>query len=302
MGWLNGINILGAAIGCLVGAWVLVPMTGFEGALRVGACVSAVAGLVALGLSFRLDAAHSVIPDTAMSGQVAPANTRMLVWPLVFFLSGFLAIALQVVWFRISILVSDNSPLVFSLILAVFLFFDGLGSLLGTRWNWHSPWRTFLLLQLLIVAWAVFSVWWLPHWFYDTHTRWSAFFPLLMVAPAALLIGAAFPVVQRAVQDDLGRVGERVGILQVANLAGNVLAGLLTGLVLLEFWGSSSVFRLAILLAAAGAGGSGGYLAQRFAGQAGAATMDASRQAGAGRYQQRLVAERRVRRCGVISG
>ena len=247
--WLNGINILGAAIGCIVGAWVLAPSKGFVGALQIGAMISVAAGALALCLSCfmgdQLPAKHSPV-TTARMGSVVRSRTSR--WALVFFLSGFLAIALQVAWFRIAIATSYNSPLVFAIILACFLLFDGLGSLAGIRWKWGSPWRSFLVLQVLIVGWAVFAVWWLAPRYLALSWIWPAIYPLVMIAPAAFLIGATFPVVQRAVHDDLGRVGERVGILQAANLAGNVLAGLLTGLVLLELWGSTAVFRLALLL------------------------------------------------------
>ena len=95
--------------------------------------ISVAAGALALFLSCFMDnqlpAAHPVA--TPQMNLVVRSRTSH--WALVFFLSGFLAIALQVVWFRIAIVTTLNSPLVFSIILACFLLFDGLGSLAGIR-------------------------------------------------------------------------------------------------------------------------------------------------------------------------
>ena len=41
------------------------------------------------------------------------------------------------------------------------------------------------------------------------------------IVPSAFLLGMSFPVAQKAVQQDLGEVGLRVGVIQLANILGN---------------------------------------------------------------------------------
>jgi hypothetical protein len=52
----------------------------------------------------------------------------------------------------------------------------------------------------------------------------------VVVAPPAFVIGLTFPFVQRAVQQDLSRVGERVGWVQLANIAGIAASAVVPGL------------------------------------------------------------------------
>ena len=57
--------------------------------------------------------------------------------------------------------------------------------------------------------------------------------PLLLVLPPTLLMGAAFPVLQHEVQQQLHLVGRRVGMLLVANVVGSLVGTVATGLWLL---------------------------------------------------------------------
>jgi predicted membrane-bound spermidine synthase len=52
-------------------------------------------------------------------------------------------------------------------------------------------------------------------------------------------MGFSFPIVQRAVQTDLGMVARRVGLVQLANIVGNSAGSLATGLLLLHWAGTT---------------------------------------------------------------
>ena len=66
-------------------------------------------------------------------------------------------------------------------------------------------------------------------------------FPLLLVVvlPASFIMGFSFPVVQKAVQRDIGRLGQRVGLVQLANIFGNSAGSLVAGLLLLDQLGTA---------------------------------------------------------------
>jgi spermidine synthase len=246
---LNGSNMLGAATGCLAGAIWLTPAFGFEQSLHIGAAISLMMGPLIFALSTTLSDVSPPIPETR-TGTVSgmPGNTHH--WAVLFFLSGFLAIALQMVWLRISIVITGQNPLVYAVMLGCVLFFDGVGSLLAIRLRWSTLWRTFLLLQVLIVIWSVWSIWFLPAAVINLPFPWPQLLPVMQIVPAALLIGAGFPVIHRAVHHCQRRVGERVGLIETANITGNALAGIVTGLVLLEWWGTTGVFHIVIGLGA----------------------------------------------------
>jgi len=57
----------------------------------------------------------------------------------------------------------------------------------------------------------------------------------------------SFPLVQEAIQTDADLVGQRVGLIQLANIGGNSLGGILTGLVLIHVFGTDGTIRLLLL-------------------------------------------------------
>ena len=75
----------------------------------------------------------------------------------------------------------------------------------------------------------------------DTKTAraWSA-----RVLPASFVMGFSFPVVQKAVQQDMAVLGQRVGLVQLANILGNSAGSLVAGLALLHWLGTAGTLRV----------------------------------------------------------
>ncbi|PYL32066.1 MAG: hypothetical protein DMF35_09160, partial [Verrucomicrobia bacterium] len=63
--------------------------------------------------------------------------------------------------------------------------------------------------------------------------------PLVLILPATTLMGLSFPYLQKAVQHDVHTIGRRVGALQVANILGCMAGASLTGLTLLNQFGTA---------------------------------------------------------------
>src|SRR5207248_10155732 len=83
--------------------------------------------------------------------------------------------------------------------------------------------------------------------------RWMFFFgfvPLALVLPSTFAMGAAFPYLQKAVQRDLHEIGRRVGALQLANIFGAIAGTMLTGLGLLNLFGTAMTLKVISALAA----------------------------------------------------
>ena len=72
--------------------------------------------------------------------------------------------------------------------------------------------------------------------------------PLLLYGPPTFLMGISFALLQRAVHDERRSMGRKVGLLQAANILGNVSGSLLVGLVLLSWLGTMDAFRAVIAL------------------------------------------------------
>jgi predicted membrane-bound spermidine synthase len=74
-----------------------------------------------------------------------------------------------------------------------------------------------------------------------------AVLPILLFFPPTVLMGLSFGFLQRAVHDDPATSGFKVGVLQAANIAGNVAGSVVTGLVLLDWLGTAGTLRLLVV-------------------------------------------------------
>jgi spermidine synthase len=279
LGWLYGVNVLGAAGGALATPWLLLPRGGIVGAVLVAAMANGMVGLGALLLGTRpLPSGGEDDAPPLAAGSEAPGSRPFTLWLGLYALSGFLALSFEVVWFRLLDVAVKSTAFTFGTVLAVYLLGSALGSLLGAPLvaRLRRPLGVFLLVQCALVALSAGTVaalvafpahWPLMDWYRE---YWAAydFFPLghvsdpsrvfrlyallpaaLMLVPTALM-GFSFPVLQRAVQDDPAASGRRVGALQAANIAGCAAGSLLVGLVAFEAVGTAGTIRI---LVAAGA-------------------------------------------------
>lgn len=265
IGWLYGLNTLGAGVGAFFGGWFLIGTVGFDKAVYLGAflnLVVAVGGvLAARGLDLR---------DGEATRKVAAAETADGVvwrWSLLVFISGFLIVALQIVWYRLIGVLLQSNGYSFSLVLTVFLLGDAAGLLVGARVidRIADPRRFFFLMQGIATALALAGAWFvylgigaglLPATFVDhdimgPNTARPALIALLLavvVLPASFIMGFSFPVVQKAVQRDLDRLGSRVGFVQLANIVGNSMGSLVAGLLLLDIAGTAGTLKILVAI------------------------------------------------------
>ena len=275
IGYLYGANVGGAAIGAVLTPWVLIRLTGVRGAVLAGVCCNLAVGLASL----RLARPVSEPTEPATGGEQAPAPEPVSgfgTWLALYALGGFEALSLQIVWFRIVDVAVKSTAFTFGSVLAVYLAGLAAGSLLGARFTHRlkEPLRTYLSFQCAILiysALAVVAIAALPENFpaFDWYRRyWGSFhafrlgatwdlgtivrlyivLPATLYAVPTLLMGAAFPVLQRAVQDDPKTSGLKVGRLQAANIAGNVAGSLVIGLVALNYVGTTGSLRLLLLV------------------------------------------------------
>jgi predicted membrane-bound spermidine synthase len=273
IGDLYGINVIGAGVGALVTPWILVRFLGIRGAVTTAAAGNSVAFLVAavLVVVLRRNRDRPISRVTQADRLDGPVAQPYRIWIALYALSGFCAMSLEIVWFRIVDLGTKSMAFSFGTVLALYLVFYALGSLVGARLvsRVSSPLYAFLICQSGLIAYAgtaVFLLVSLPpdtpfySWFADYWGRSRAFvlsdnlwspaamrlylaLPAMLFGPATFLMGLSFPILQRAVQDDPQTSGRKVGFLQAANIAGGVAGSLLVGLLLLNHLGTMGSFR-----------------------------------------------------------
>ncbi len=275
IGLLYGLNTVGAGMGALFGGYVIVGTLGFERAIWVGVALNVLAAVLAAAVMGRVPAlaapsrailkAAAAEPLPAAAGGIGLAG-----WTFLVFVSGYFIVALEILWVRVLGLMAQTNAYSFSLILGVFLLADGLGVVAGARWvaRLADVRRAFFLVQGWGALYALVTLgglWLCYDWpafnAFMAIDRWRIDWPasgatiaavLILVGPPAFLLGLSFPLVQKAVQQDLTVIGFRVGVVQLGNIVGNAVGSLATGLLALHWLGSSGTARqigaLALLL------------------------------------------------------
>jgi spermidine synthase len=256
-GQLYGWNTLGAVVGALAGEALLIGWLGVRGtALAAAGCnVLAAIGALALDRSLR-QAAPSPSAEPARPTAGGDATGRGLAWLAAAFLSGFVLLALEVVWFRFLQLFLQASALTFAVLLATVLAGIGLGGVAGGLWQRRDPdaWRyapTLSLLAGALVAALYLGFPWVAAPFGvrylnrpDDALRLAAF----LTMPVSFLSGVQFTLLGAGLHREGGAPRRTAGILTLANTAGAGLGSLTAGFVLLPLLGMErSLFALALL-------------------------------------------------------
>jgi spermidine synthase len=264
VGTLYASNTAGAITGALLAGFVLIGGIGIARSFQVAATLNAIVGLSALALSRLAPRDLSplrpdVEPMASIRAHVPDRGDRLV--PAVFAISGFSALALEVVWFRVLVLFVAATTYAFTTMLAGVLFGIAAGSALATpllerRWNWS---RVFGLVQIgtgvltlgaMLTYLTAYKAGFIPESEFLTS--------LMIVVPPALAMGFAFPIGVRAWtgrhDDARSDSAARVARLYAINVAGAIAGALCAGFVLIPALGShGSIIALASCFVAAGA-------------------------------------------------
>jgi spermidine synthase len=243
-------------------------------------CAAAVLPLASrLARSGTLEPGVAADPDVK-AGPMAPdpasATLPFFGWAALYALSGLMALSLEIVWFRLLGVMMKSTAFTFGTLLAIYLTGLGGGALIGSRFTsrLRRPAATFLLLQaavglsacclLAILLGSVNNLESLRRYFgsYDPLSVRDGVqqlrslslprefillyfgLPAVLILPPTLLMGYSFPVLQRIVQTDFSRLGRRIGLLMVANIAGSVIGTMLTGWVALSALGTAGTLKV----------------------------------------------------------
>ncbi len=285
IGTLYGINVIGAAVGALVTPWWLLRFYGMDGAVDWGVAANLLAGVAALAAGLLLDryadpeATAAAEPGASDTLPPAPPPTErhgLPLWMGLYALSGFIALSLEILWFRVMDVAVKSTAFTFGSVLCFYLLGLGLGSLIGGQLapRWSRPLSTFVTFQCALLVYSALAVtllartpastpgysWFLDYWatdyFFQLGADWNPatlarlylFMPVLLYGPPTFFMGLSFIALQRAVQGDPRTSGRKVGLLQAANIGGCVAGSLVGGLVLIEKLGTPGTLRVLVAL------------------------------------------------------
>jgi spermidine synthase len=267
-GVLYATNTAGAIFGTVVAGFYLIGGEGISASFRLAASLNVVVGLAACLLAVGLRAPRSgeAEPTTFATRNASPVDANNAsklgrhergLLLLVFVLSGFASLALEVVWFRMLLLFMEVTTYAFSVMLATVLSGIAIGSYVVAPFIRRArDWLAGLaLLEMGIGVASALSLTALAR-SYDLLGR-GAHLPGVLgdpslgamlvpsffaIFPASMLFGAAFPVGLHLFAfggpgAERSR-GERVGRFYSLNVLGAILGSLAGGFLLLPTFGT----------------------------------------------------------------
>ncbi|PWU16854.1 MAG: hypothetical protein C5B50_12600 [Verrucomicrobia bacterium] len=253
--YLYAANVLGATCGILLTAFVLIELLGFRRTLWITAAGNFAIAAISAHLGWRKQvAAHLAAATEHCAG--APFKRRLdhglreRAVPIVLFGTGFVSLALEVVWIRAFTPVVKTQVYSFALVVGSYLLATFLGSAL---YRFHSQrgkhWRAATLLAILcpagllpVIADDVHLV--QADWGPDPHTG-SVIFLLLSIWPFCALLGYVTP---KLVDEFTGGAPAGAGRAYAINVLGCILGPLFASYALLPRVNERAAMILLLLL------------------------------------------------------
>src|SRR5688572_11843745 len=244
---LYAANAAGALAGALITGYYLVTQLGITDSLRLAAVINLLVGAIAWAWPTRpatdADVTTEGVDATARGPALTPRGRHLVLAACA--VSGFVGLALEIIWFRALVMFLAATTYVFTIILAIVLGGIAAGSALATRWlRRDRDWITRLaILQAAIAVTAVASLA-AQAWTFSRGWRTGAVLQAsaLSVLPTMLLMGAAFPIglycwtVGRG--DSGTHTGDRVGRFYLVNMLGAIGGAVTAGFVLIPWLGT----------------------------------------------------------------
>ncbi|MHC1782513.1 MAG: fused MFS/spermidine synthase [Anaerolineaceae bacterium] len=289
--YLYFINTIGAAIGALITSYILISFFGLDVAVHFAVLINFTLVLL-IWVANRLIRKSPVEIETESDPKDQSCDGGLGNWAyLLIFVTGFLAMGYEIVWYRlIGVLVKD-SPYAFSTILSVYLLGIALGSLAINRYLSSHPTtnrkQLFFIIQFLIGFMILASL--IGFYYFTRYTGFSQltqfsfsnylhpdpklldylprhippfilvysyldifFWPFFFLFIPTFLMGAGFPLASSLAVKKKNEEGYTVGVVYLFNIMGNVLGSVLTGFVILPLLGSERTFLVMALTSISG--------------------------------------------------
>lgn len=258
---LYGLNTAGAVLGVLLSGLILLGAFGERATVATGVVVNLTVGLIALRLarsegSFTEPEGIPAAPPASAAPTISPYSDAIRRFVLLAFaMSGFTALAYEIIWTRQLIIFLKTSIYAFSGMLAVFLCGIALGSLAIGRVvdRLRSPLLVFGVLELGVAVVSVLNL----YLFVPLDSNFagrllglsSVFYATIaLVLPLTLMFGMIAPLAAVCFTHTAERSGSSVGRLYGANTLGSILGSLAAGFVLVPSLGAThSVMVLAFI-------------------------------------------------------
>ena len=256
-GRLYGLNTIGAALGALLCGFWLISAYGMWGALAVAVFINIVIGLACIvtALKTTLHSREYKPSETVVlkEREDVTSNAKVITGALIIFaISGFCSMALEVIWTRLLGLIVGPTTYSFTIVLVTFIFGLALGSILF-GWLADKTGKPFWILILTQIAAAICALGISQIlgnsqlFFAKLISDYQHQFTLLTITKGLILfgfmfiptlcLGATFPLVGKIITQSVSKVGRSIGYAYAINTIGAVSGSFFAGFVLVPLLG-----------------------------------------------------------------
>ena len=252
LGKLYGWNTLGAVAGVLLSELLFITYFGIKGTALSACLLNFLAALILIRLYYGKPFGFKKDTDNKFNFNIIK-QIKGYILPT--FLTGFLLLALEIIWFRYLLIHQVGTSLIFSLMLATILTGIGLGGLISTR---IKKWKTnlhILVINLSLIATVsvVLSFFihhiLIQHFFYAVRTEivFSIFSAVILMLPTSIISGVLFPLYGEILYEKLIVSTQASGMLTLFNTAGAAIGSLFATFLLIPYIGiENSILILAL--------------------------------------------------------
>ena len=247
IGFLYGINTLGAAVGCATSGFLMIRYIGVDRSIYLCGIMNMLLGWVAWRLPVQAvnpstdNDRQDFTQSTAPAVDTSPGGVRAV--PFLFFLAGFIALGNEVLWTRFLSLMMHNTVYTYTLTLTVILLGIVLGSMLTARWMDHLRRRALFFgalqaaIGITVMTVLMLPASWWEQWRDPKDLSSQLWVVLAILMVPAVLSGISFPLAVRMVVSDPRQASRVVGRMSALNTAGGIAGALSIGFVFLPLLG-----------------------------------------------------------------
>jgi spermidine synthase len=249
VGSLYAVNTFGSAVACFFAAVVLMGALGESGVVNLACCFNLLVGVSAIALSIRnvsvIAAMRSAEPKH--SNQTIPLWIGVLLAGVI----GFIALAYEIVWYRVYSFTTGGKASTFALMLAFYLVGIAIGSVvvqnrcsgqLGKTLPQTLSAAAYVVLLGSIGAFLLGPS--VAHAVVHIPFGLTYFF----VPISAGLLGSAFPLLAHATIASGRGAGKGISYLYLSNILGSTLGSFLVGFVILNYWSTRATCTLLLCI------------------------------------------------------
>ena len=249
IGILYALNTFGAVIGTVAAGFFLIEALGIRWTLGIGIAINFAVAAIALVLVRKASATEDVshpLREITIESEPSLTDNHLALWGIG--ISGFCALAYEVLWTRIMVFFLGSTTYAFATMLAAFLFGIALGSMVFARWvdRMKQPVAVFGAVQLgiglfaLILMPAFEELYGMSRALQSTFGSsrfWTFFSCFLVMCLPTFLMGASFPIVTKIYTGSARQLGKSIGNVYAVNTVGSILGAFCAGFMLIPLLG-----------------------------------------------------------------